>query len=129
MKQLLEIDLPYPPTVNTYWRHIVMRGSARTLISRKGRQYRESVARVWSERNLAVTAITGRLSVVVRAHPPDNRRRDIDNLPKSLLDALTHAGVWEDDSQIDALHIFRQPVEPCGKVTVRVFQLEDGDEH
>ena len=33
--------------------------------------------------------------------PPDNRKRDLGNLDKCLLDALTKAGVWTDDSLVD----------------------------
>ncbi|NBW22487.1 MAG: RusA family crossover junction endodeoxyribonuclease, partial [Caulobacteraceae bacterium] len=40
----------------------------------------------------------GSVRVVIEAFPPDRRKRDLDNILKSLLDALTHAGVWEDDS-------------------------------
>jgi Holliday junction resolvase RusA-like endonuclease len=35
--------------------------------------------------------------------PPDARRRDIDNYNKALFDALTHAGIWEDDSQVQRM--------------------------
>ena len=42
--------------------------------------------------------------------PPDRRRRDLDNLYKCLFDALGHAGVYEDDSQIDMQETYRLPV-------------------
>jgi crossover junction endodeoxyribonuclease RusA len=51
------------------------------------------------------------LAVTLRVHAPDRRARDLDNLPKALLDAITHAGLWEDDSLIDELHIYR-----CGPI-------------
>lgn len=34
-----------------------------------------------------------------------SRRGDIDNLAKSVLDALTRYGVWLDDSQVKSLHV------------------------
>lgn len=37
----------------------------------------------------------------------DNRRRDIDAYLKILLDAMTGI-VYEDDSQIDEMHVFKQ---------------------
>jgi Holliday junction resolvase RusA-like endonuclease len=40
------------------------------------------------------------VSVSIYAAPPDRRKRDIDNLAKPILDALTHAGVWVDDSVV-----------------------------
>jgi crossover junction endodeoxyribonuclease RusA len=47
------------------------------------------------------------LQIQVWARPPDNRRRDLDNLLKPLLDALVHSGVVPDDSQFDMIQIFR----------------------
>lgn len=64
--------------------------------------------------------MTGRLSVEIDAHPPDRRRRDLDNLQKPLLDALEYAGVYEDDSQIDRLVSRRCAVASPGYVFVRI---------
>ena len=47
------------------------------------------------------------LQVVIAAHFPDVARRDLDNLFKAPLDALAKAGVYDDDSQIVDLRIFR----------------------
>ncbi len=57
------------------------------------------------------------------AFPPDRRRRDLDNLLKSVLDALEHAGVYADDSQIDLLVTKRREVVPNGRLLVRVMNL------
>jgi crossover junction endodeoxyribonuclease RusA len=57
------------------------------------------------------------------AFPPDRRRRDLDNLAKPTLDALEHAGVYEDDSQIDLLIIRRQDVVRGGSLQVAVDDL------
>jgi len=113
----MKLFLPYPPSVNTYWRHVVMGRSARVLISKKGREYREAVCRiVLANRVHGETRMPGsrKLAVKLTAFPPDARARDLDNLPKAVLDALTHAGVWADDSQIDALHILRGEKRPGG---------------
>ncbi|MCR9218034.1 MAG: RusA family crossover junction endodeoxyribonuclease [Planctomycetota bacterium] len=111
------VELPYPPSVNHYWRRV----GDRTLISREGRKFRKRVcARL--ERRTA-EPMSGRVAVHVTAHPPDRRRRDLDNAMKALLDALGHGGVYEDDGQIDRLEIERGPVVPGGKVVVRVSVL------
>ncbi len=44
----------------------------------------------------------------ILVYPPDRRARDLDNLGKALLDALTKAGVYGDDSQIDHLTFARR---------------------
>ena len=90
----LNLELPYPPSVNHYWRRV----GAKTLISREGRRFREEVVAKISQ--LKVRAISGPVRVQILACRPDKRRRDIDNILKSLLDALDHAGAYEDDSQI-----------------------------
>lgn len=66
--------------------------------------------------------MTGALAVHVTVHPPDRRRRDLDNAMKALLDALAHGGAYEDDSQIDRLEIVRGAVVPGGKVIVRIME-------
>lgn len=110
----LNLTLPWPPTVNTYYRNV----NGKTLISEKGRQYRAAVAdQVLIQRG--AKQLAGRLAVAIVAHVPDKRRRDLDNLLKSTLDSLTHAGVWLDDQQIDALSISRGPIGGLLQVSVQ----------
>lgn len=109
------IVLPWPPSVNHYWRHV----GAKVLISAKGRQYREAVCWQAQHENWKVWG-NKRLAVSIEAVMPDRRRRDIDNLCKVALDSLTHAGVWCDDSQIDDLRIHRGPgIGGMLKVTIQ----------
>ena len=76
------------------------------MLSQEGRAYRQAVAGVVVASRAALQ-LRQRLVVVIEARMPDRRKRDIDNLPKAVLDALTHAGVWADDEQIDDLRIWR----------------------
>lgn len=115
----LTLELPYPPSVNHYWRHVGPRG--RTLISREGRRYRARVASTLALRR--VQPVPGSLDVQVTVHPPDRRRRDLDNTMKALLDALEHGGAYGDDFQIDHLDIWRGDVVPDGKVVVRISEM------
>jgi len=133
MNQLV-LHLPWPPSVNSYWRS-PNKGplAGRTLISEKGRAYRNDVksavfALLVDPQTLAVAPSWHalkqvRLSVALYAHPPDKRRRDLDNLPKAVLDALTHAGVWADDEQIDMLSIQRCEVRKDGVIKVVVTEV------
>lgn len=98
------IVLGFPPSVNRYWRSV--RG--RVLISAEGRAYRE--ASLWIARAARLAPFgTEQIRVSIAAYLPDAHRRDADNLFKAPLDALAHAGVYADDSQIRKLSI-----ELCG---------------
>ena len=110
------MTLPWPPTVNTYWRSV----GGRVLISKNGREYRQAVAELAAAEDWPKFGAQ-RVSVRIEAWMPDKRRRDLDNLLKSLLDSLTHAGVLDDDSQIDWLAIWRAPlIGGMCKVEVRL---------
>ncbi|MCC7407526.1 MAG: RusA family crossover junction endodeoxyribonuclease [Phycisphaeraceae bacterium] len=111
---MLEVELPFPPSVNHYWRHF--RG--RMVISEQGRRYRETVRIALAAMN--VRPAKGCVAVRVEAFPPDRRRRDLDNLLKALCDALEHGGAFLNDSQIVWLLIRRAAVVPGGKVVVRI---------
>lgn len=94
--------LPWPPSVNTYWRHPnTGKLAGRHLISEKGRSYRKEVAIALRGQK----PIEGPVWVEILAFPPDKRRRDLDNLLKAILDAVQYAGVLKDDSQIHDLRI------------------------
>jgi crossover junction endodeoxyribonuclease RusA len=107
------IIMPWPPSLNTYWRNV----AGRTLISAAGRQYRMACQALAYADNWPRFG-AARLSVRIEAWVPDKRRRDLDNMVKAPLDSLTHAGVWDDDSQIDELLIRRGPIGGMLKVWI-----------
>lgn len=118
------LNLPYPPTVNTYWRRV----GGRTIISAAGRRYRKVVKDTIAVYRLCgVPGVTtfGRahLAIEIEVFPPDNQRRDLDNILKALIDSLEHAGLFEDDSQIEKITIWRREVEPEGAVKVSIMTL------
>lgn len=117
----LEITLPWPPTVNTYYRMVTIDGSARMLISAQGRSYARAVEAIAG----GVGRIDGEVAVEIAVHLPDHRKRDIDNLLKASLDALTKAGVWRDDSQIKDLRIRVAGMDrPHGRLEVTITEAE-----
>ena len=118
----MNFTLPYPPSVNRYWRHPTTgKLAGRHLISEEGRAYRLAVQKAVIVQR--VRATHGRLAVHIIADVPDRRARDLDNLPKSVLDGLTHAHVWLDDAVIDDLRITRGPVVPGGQLRVSIEVL------
>jgi crossover junction endodeoxyribonuclease RusA len=59
----------------------------------------------------------------VYLYPPDKRKRDVDNVLKPLLDALEHANVYENDSQIDKLYVERMEMVKGGYCDVVITEL------
>ena len=119
IRVMFEVELPWPPSINHYWRHV----GYRTLISREGRKFRDRVVAILVAKRCV--PLRGPLTMELAVHPPDQRRRDIDNLFKSILDALQHGGAYVDDSQIIDLHARKCKPRPPGMVHVTLRQVED----
>ena len=116
-----EFELPWPPSVNHYYRHV----GARVLISRDGRRYRELVTALVNQ--TAFRPFQGRISLRAEFYPPDKRRRDLDNVGgKVLLDTLQAAGLFKDDCQIKRIYLeMHEPVDG-GLCFVKLEDM-DGD--
>lgn len=118
--------LPWPPSVNGYWANRVVmprggRGFVQTFLTEAAKTYRSNVHAAVLERfGAGLKPTRARLLVSIDAFPPDRRARDLDNTLKAALDALTHAGVWVDDEQIDRLEIERFGVSKPGRLEVRI---------
>ena len=111
---MVELELPFPPSVNHYYRRV----GPRTLISREGRAYREKVCSALA--GIGLTEIPGSLAMATEVYPPDRRRRDLDNTQKALGDSLEKAGAYRDDSQVDLLIVKRCEPVAGGAVIVRL---------
>ncbi|MCK8575345.1 RusA family crossover junction endodeoxyribonuclease [Yersinia ruckeri] len=121
------LTLPFPPSVNSYWR-APSKGplAGRHLISAKGRQFRtEALACVLEQLRRVPKIITEPVSVTIVFYPPNLIRRDLDNFLKAPLDALTHAGVWADDSQVKKLTMEWGPVTKGGKVDIQIRERQN----
>lgn len=103
----LRFVLPFPPSVNRYYRNI----GYRTLLSREGRAYRDAVCALLAGRVQQPLSVP--LQAELHLFPPDRRRRDWDNFQKGVWDALQHAGIYHDDSQIR--RAFIEMHDPDGK--------------
>jgi crossover junction endodeoxyribonuclease RusA len=115
---MISLQLPYPPSVNHYWG---VSGKQR-FIGKKGKEFRQAVAEACLDAQ--IQTMDGRLAVHVAIWPPDNRKRDVDNTLKPLLDAMEHAGVYENDSQIDELHIIRRETMKGGSCSVVIVPIQ-----
>ncbi len=117
---MIALTLPLPPSINHYYGH----SGNRKFISKAGKKFRAKVQEIVTL--AGHKTIEGRVSMMVAIYPATRRKQDLDNRAKSLQDALTHAGVWIDDEQIDDLHLIRKEVVKGGYVTVLIEELQRG---
>lgn len=103
----IELVLPWPPSVNHYW--LRNRGGG-VRVSDAARTYRKEVTLI--SRRPGRKPIGCPVRVTITAHQPNRIKRDIDNIQKAMLDALSHAGVWRDDALVHSLSIaWGSPIE------------------
>jgi len=119
MGKKLEVRLPWPPSVNHYWK------------ARGNRRFISSAARAWLDEAVMLLRASrvhfdGPVRVSLFLSPPDRRRRDGDNLEKAIMDSLVKAGVIRDDSLWCVPKSCRELVEECkGYVILVVEEMSD----
>lgn len=127
MTDTIQLTLPFPPSVNGYWRAIRRGNNCCNILSKRGRDYREAALVAIAAHNLTLRGLAGRLQVSLDLHPPTLRKYDADNMSKGVLDAITHAGVWLDDEQVDRLNVLKCPKDADNpRVVVTVTEFEPG---
>lgn len=152
LRRLPRFVVPMPPTVNEAWHEVpYLAGGAGDFLARityvgvrelvekvvralkitkaltkEHRQFRSVViGRVHQSLRYAGIPrqpLLGRVELVVHLYFANHRRADIDNRVKPLQDALTEAGAYRDDSQIDRLVIER--TVRAGEEEAHVFLRE-----
>lgn len=106
-----------PPSTNTYWRH----DRNVTHISSEGKNWRDTVAMI-----APFADLSGKLYCEIAIWLPDNRRRDVDNFLKAMLDSLQYARVIQDDSQIRDVRVYEAGIDRDAPRTI--VTLGDLDE-
>ena len=141
----IEMRLPWPPSVNHYWGREIMLPALSSIMSMVGtsgfyrwlkknsraKEYLTSEAKTFRE-HVGWIVHTGRcgmgwkqpVSMSLIVYPPDRRIRDLSNLYKALEDALEHANVFVNDSQVVEHHSAKSDlVMKGGELYVVVKQL------
>ena len=93
--------LPYPPSVNSLWRH----AGKRTYRTAKYMSWVEEAGKHIAKQDTPET-IAHPVKIELAIGRPDKRRRDIDNLIKSVLDILCHHQILEDDHWVHHLDVY-----------------------
>lgn len=106
-RPIYHFELPLPPTVNHRLIPVRMGDKTRLITGPKMRHWKAEAARLLGtpDRTFGDQTVYLRL----RIKWPDLRKRDIDGPVKPLMDALTAAGVWDDDSQVRQLLVEAVP--------------------
>lgn len=115
MRLLVTIDgNPWAGRVN------VRTGMAWSRARKAAGGYLETVrlAALQARRAQQVAYGTQRVEVWLSLYVPDLRVRDVDGPIKAILDGLTAAEVWADDSQVWALHVRKVVGTPRAVVVV-----------
>lgn len=130
---MIELELPWPPSVNSY------KKVGRLITTKNGKLYQTRVNTqetkefyyyVWLKiRSLKATTrmempIHSTISIEVHAHPPDDKKRDLDNILKALFDSLVKGGLLQDDSQISRLLVERMDIIKGGQIIIRIKEYD-----
>jgi crossover junction endodeoxyribonuclease RusA len=114
---MLTINLPYPPSVNSYW----LTSGRRRYISKRGMEFKSAVVEICQGLEGFGTDM---IEVAVIFHPRDKRLMDLDNSLKAIGDSLQDAGMFEDDSQIWKWTIERGEKIKGGGCTVAIKRYQ-----
>lgn len=132
MNHSTTLILPWSPSVNHYWTPVA-RFNPRTrqyygelVLNSAAREYRDSAGwailaqrpkrHQWPYRQSVRATLT--------VHPPDQKRRDLDNICKAVLDVLVSSGVLVDDALVHELHLYHATWCPDGRIEVCIESLE-----
>lgn len=111
----MRITLPLPPSANTYWRHV----GTRVLLSKEARAYRErcafAAAMQWKG-----APLTGPVRIHADVFMP-NKRGDLTNREKQLLDAI-QGRVIVDDSQVVDMRMVRHTDKDNPRVEIEITE-------
>ncbi|HDL5698505.1 TPA: RusA family crossover junction endodeoxyribonuclease [Mannheimia haemolytica] len=117
---MVELVLPYPPSVNDYWRWV---SKTRRVVCKRGKDYQWATFIASREK----PSFIGQVEIECDVYFPDNRDRDLDNLGKCILDSLVYSKVIVDDSRhyVKKLTFQDKGNQKGGAVIVRIKERLD----
>jgi crossover junction endodeoxyribonuclease RusA len=116
---VLTLCLPWPPSINDF-KVPNRKVPGLYYLTRRAKQFREDVG--WLCAGAYRFSADAEILIDVMLHPPDVRRRDVDNWQKSIFDALVHAQIFKDDCQIQSFRVTKAAVRSGGAVIVKIWE-------
>lgn len=107
-----------PPSMNNYW---LDSGKTSKRLSKRANHFVEVMKRF-----VQPLQYMGDVQVIIDYHMPDKKVRDIDNILKPCLDALTKCGLIGDDSQVKSLSVNARPIVAGGQIDIQVRKHNTG---
>lgn len=111
---IIQIELPYPPSANRYWRKTQ---TGRVYIGEDAKVYRKTVFAL----TIREPRLKGDVAIALKFYRP-RKSGDLDNRIKVLFDAL-QINCIEDDSQVVEIHAYRFEDKKNPRVWVEITPL------
>ena len=118
-----EFTLPYPPTVNHYHQPVRQGRGVRIIKGAKARAYQVDAVAAIVAAGLDAEGIDGPVRITITLNHPTLARYDVDGRPKGILDAITDAGFWLDDSQVQSMTVEKGVKVKGGNALIKVYLL------
>ena len=103
-----------PISTNNLYRHI----GNRVYMTQKGKDLKEQYA--WEIYSQEKETFDGLVEVEITYYFGNRRKNDIDNFSKVILDSITDAGIWEDDSQIAKMTIIKKYDKENPRIEIQI---------
>jgi len=116
--------LPISPSVNDTYGLTTSGGVPIKYIKTRGKAFFKEVNEYVKKNGFDIHSNIP-LKVEIIINFATNHRNDLDNRLKSLLDSLTLSGVYEDDSQINELHVIRGETKKPGSIIIKISEYKE----
>lgn len=119
--KITSATLPFPPSTNRYWRNF--RGHM--VVSKEAREYKAVVAGIFLQQSMdGGLNDSDEIVIDLVVYRPE-KRRDLDNCVKILLDSM-QGFVYKDDKQIVEIHAYREDDKHNPRVEVAIYRRTNG---
>ena len=116
---IVQLSLPYPPSVNNYWR--VFNG--RSILSAEARDYKNRASAI--ARRSEIRPLSGPVYCAIDVFRP-RQIGDLDNTLKALLDSLREVA-FHDDSQVTGIFARRHDDKHSPRAEIQVTHASPND--